>query len=53
MGDGIINIPAIRACVEKAGYDGFHEVELVSKMWAERDPTEVLATCIDRYRSHC
>lgn len=53
MGDGVIDIAAIRARVESVGYDGFHEVELVSKVWAEHDPVEVIATCIERYRSRC
>ena len=53
MGDGVIDIPSIRACVENAGYGGFHEVELVSRIWAERDPANVIAACIERYRSHC
>jgi sugar phosphate isomerase/epimerase len=51
MGDGIIDIPSIRVQVEEACYHGFHEVELPSKVWAERDPAEVVRTCIERYGS--
>ena len=50
MGDGVIDIPRIRALVEAAGYDGFNEVEIFSKLdWWQRDPDEVVAACIDRH----
>ena len=50
MGDGVIDLPRIRAWVEAAGYSGFHEVEIFSELdWWQRDPDEVLATCKDRY----
>ena len=51
MGDGVIDLPQVRGLVERAGYAGFHEVEIFSKLdWWQRDPDEVLATCKDRYR---
>lgn len=51
MGDGVIDLPRIRGMVEAAGYAGFHEVEIFSKLdWWQRDPDEVLATCKDRHR---
>ena len=51
MGDGVIDLPAIRGMVEGAGYAGFHEVEIFSRLdWWQRDPDEVLATCKDRHR---
>ncbi len=53
MGDGVINIAAIRAEAERADYGGFYEVELVSKIWERHDPAEVVNICIERYRSHC
>ncbi len=53
MGDGVIDIPAIRSKVELGGYKGFYEIELVSELWGVRDPREVVATCIARYRSSC
>ncbi|MGE0717132.1 MAG: sugar phosphate isomerase/epimerase family protein [Alphaproteobacteria bacterium] len=54
MGDGVIDIPAIRAMVEKAGYDGLHEVEIFSAgNWWKRDPDEVLAICKERHRTLC
>jgi sugar phosphate isomerase/epimerase len=54
MGDGVIDIPSIRALVEAAGYDGFCEVEIFSKHnWWKRPAEEVLATAIERYRTVC
>jgi sugar phosphate isomerase/epimerase len=53
MGDGVIDIARIRAAADRAGFDGFYEVELVSTLWEQRDPIEVIKICIDRYRTHC
>lgn len=51
MGDGVIDLPRIRAWVEAAGYSGFHEVEIFSERdWWQRDPDEVLRTMQDRHR---
>lgn len=50
MGDGVIDIPRIRGWVEAAGYRGFNEIEIFSERnWWQRDPEEVVETCIDRY----
>ena len=50
MGDGVIDLPRIRGCIEAAGYAGMHEVEIFSEHnWWKRDADEVLATCKDRY----
>jgi sugar phosphate isomerase/epimerase len=52
MGDGVIDIPRIRALVEAAGYDGLIEVEIFSREnWWRRDPEEVLSVIAERYRS--
>jgi sugar phosphate isomerase/epimerase len=52
MGDGVIDIPRLRAMVEAAGYDGLIEVEIFSKDdWWRREPEEVLAVIADRYRT--
>jgi sugar phosphate isomerase/epimerase len=51
MGDGIIDIPRLRASVEAAGFDGFIEVEIFSERWWSAPIDDVLATCIARYRS--
>jgi sugar phosphate isomerase/epimerase len=53
MGDGIIDIRHIRSLVENQGYDGFCEVEILSKRWWGRPMQEVLANCVARYRSVC
>ena len=50
MGDGVIDIPAIRKMVEATGYDGFHEVEIFSERnWWGKDPDEVVSTVKSRY----
>jgi sugar phosphate isomerase/epimerase len=54
MGDGVIDIPLIRSWMEAAGYRGPHEVEIFSASnWWNRDPDEVLATCVERHRTVC
>ena len=51
MGDGAIDLPRIRGLMERAGYEGAHEVEIFSKLdWWRRDPDEVLATCKQRHK---
>jgi len=53
MGDGVIDIPRIRGWVEAAGYRGFNEVEIFSERnWWQRDPEEVVDTCIERYAKY-
>jgi sugar phosphate isomerase/epimerase len=52
MGDGVIDIPGIRALVEAAGYDGMIEVEILSHTWWNRDPDQVLATMKARFLTH-
>ena len=52
MGDGVIDLRAIRAMVEAAGYSGHCEVEILSAgNWWKRDADEVLRTCIERHQS--
>jgi sugar phosphate isomerase/epimerase len=54
MGDGVIDIPRIRAWVEEVGYHGFHEVEILSaKNWWKKDPDVVLSTCKERHERFC
>ncbi len=51
MGDGVIDLPGLRAMVEATGYTGFHEVEIFSALdWWKRPLDEVIATCIARHR---
>src|SRR6266540_2662863 len=52
MGDGVIDLRAIRAMVERAGYRGHCEVEILSaNNWWKRDPDEVLRICIERHQT--
>jgi sugar phosphate isomerase/epimerase len=48
-GDGVIDIAAIRAMAEAAGYAGFTEVELLSRRWWAEDPDHVLALMKERH----
>ncbi|MDH3738712.1 MAG: sugar phosphate isomerase/epimerase [Alphaproteobacteria bacterium] len=51
MGDGVIDIRAIRQLVEAAGYDGFCEVEILSQRWWSEDADTVLSMLVDRHRT--
>ena len=49
MGDGVIDLPALRRMVEAAGYDGYVEIEIFSQRnWWQRDPDEVIGVIKDR-----
>ena len=52
MGDGVIDLRAIRAMVEATGYRGHCEVEILSgENWWRRDPDDVLRICIERHQT--
>ena len=52
MGDGVIDLPRIRAYVEQAGYRGHTEVEIFSAAdWWTKPGDEVLRTCIERFNT--
>lgn len=54
MGDGVVDLPAIRRMVEAAGFHGPQEVEIFSRdHWWKRPGDEVLSTCIERFRTVC
>ncbi len=54
MGDGVIDLKAIRRMVEEAGFHGAQEVEIFSAQhWWKRPGDEVLRTCIERYNTVC
>ena len=47
-GDGLIDLPRLRGCVEEAGYTGLVEVEVISERWGKRDAEEVVNTVVER-----
>jgi sugar phosphate isomerase/epimerase len=51
MGDGVIDIRALRTAVEAQGFAGYSEIEIFSENWWERPIDEVLRTCIERHRT--
>ncbi len=52
MGEGCIAVNEIRSWVEKAGFDGFNEVEIFSnKFWAE-DQEQFLSKILKAYIEH-
>jgi len=54
MGDGVIDLKQIRGDIERAGFHGPQEVEIFSSdNWWKRSGEEVIATCIERYRTVC
>ena len=54
MGDGVIDLRAIRAMIEAAGYSGPQEVEIFSRdNWWTRPGDHVIATVIDRFDRYC
>ena len=54
MGDGVIDLGSIRAMIEAVGYAGPQEVEIFSKdNWWKRPGDEVVATCLERFRTVC
>jgi sugar phosphate isomerase/epimerase len=51
-GDGVIDFARIGGWIDAAGYDGFTEIEIFSKLdWWTRPGEEVLSTCIARFRA--
>ncbi|WP_375569166.1 sugar phosphate isomerase/epimerase family protein [Ahrensia marina] len=52
MGDGVIDIKAIREQVEAVGFTGLNEIEIFSaENWWKRDADDVLATLVERGRT--
>lgn len=52
MGDGVIELAAIRAKVDAAGYAGMIEVEVMSQLdWWTRDGDEVLGVVVERFQA--
>ena len=53
MGQGCIDIRGIREWVERAGFDGFIEVEIFSEEFWAMDQTEYLDQITRAYLAHC
>ena len=54
MGDGVIDLKAIRTMIETAGYRGPQEVEIFSRdNWWKRPADEVVRTVVERFNSVC
>ena len=54
MGDGVVDLKQFRADIEAAGFHGPQEVEIFSALnWWQRPGEEVLATCVERFRTVC
>jgi len=51
MGDGVIDIKALRAAVEAEGFCGYAEIEIFSNAWWDQPIDDLLRTCIARHRS--
>ena len=49
MGDGVIDLPHIRGMVERAGYDGPIEVEVINPALAALPTRELMTTVVDRF----
>jgi sugar phosphate isomerase/epimerase len=52
MGEGCIDIPQIRTWVEKAGFDGYHEVEIFSNRYWQMDQSVYLMNIITAYQRY-
>jgi sugar phosphate isomerase/epimerase len=54
MGDGVIDLAAIRRMVEAGGFSGPQEVEIFSaENWWKKPGDDVLATCVERFSTVC
>ena len=51
MGDGVIDIPRIRALVEESGFEGYVEVEIFSNRWWEQSIDDTIAMCVARFKT--
>ena len=49
---GVVDLKSTRTCVEATGFNGFCQVEIVSKYWCSKPPEEVLDTCIKRFKTY-
>jgi sugar phosphate isomerase/epimerase len=52
MGEGCIPVRKIREWVEKAGFDGYNEVEIFSNQYWQMDQNEFLKKILEAYLKH-
>jgi sugar phosphate isomerase/epimerase len=52
MGEGIIDLRAIRGMVEGNGFDGYNEVEIFSNRWWDADQDFFLGEIVKAYRDY-
>ncbi len=52
MGDGVIDIPGIRTCLESAGYQGRYEVEIFSNDFWKMDQPEYIDLIKQRFKQY-
>ena len=52
MGEGCIPLKQIRAWVERAGFNGFIEVEIFSNAYWKQDQADFLKNIIKAYKEH-
>mgnify|MGYP001767282437 CR=1 FL=1 len=52
MGEGCIPLRKIRSWVEKAGFNGFIEVEIFSNLWWKQDQNEFLERIVKAYKEY-
>lgn len=53
MGDGVIDLRALRGMIQHAGYDGFAEVEIFSDYWWQHDNNLTLEACQTGIQTAC
>lgn len=53
MGEGCIDLKKIRSWVEKAGFEGYHEVEIFSNIYWEMDQGEYLKKITQAFEEYC
>ncbi|GAB2789327.1 sugar phosphate isomerase/epimerase [Rhabdobacter roseus] len=52
MGEGCIDLKRIGSWVEKAGFDGYHEVEIFSDIYWKMDQSEFLYKVTQAFKAH-
>ena len=53
MGEGVIDLRVLRRSIERAGYDGFAEIEIFSDYWSQQKDAVILDVCRTRLQTAC